>query len=325
MSWASTIQEPLILFWTIQNKTQVDLGTHIFLGPWGLLTLDFSNQTFLAFAFEFFWEPKVTNVPSSSTKVASNGRTCTCGFFYKIVFKILLIFWRFQSLPFVEPHLGLVHFFGFAGYLTRCHNPGSPRVTLWMAAKESSLPFEVAMGGWHLERRSVLPLEMSVFWQEGGIGAGIFWQREERGFGCYRGGVLWNRGFVRRYFGESILGLRGRDILEMRGGGGGGVSRLVTGGKTLDRKQRKIGRREGGGHLLVIYRGEYDFVVRGSKELRGKRFFSWRGSQRGVREEILATDERVTGSIRLGVAERHGEFLKIFCGELQRESRFPEE
>ena len=74
------------------------------------------------------------------------------------------------------------------------------------------------------------------------------------------------------------------------------VSRLVTGGKTLDRKQRKIRRREGGGH--VIYRGEYDFVVRGSKELRGKRFFSWRGSQRGVREEILATDERVTGSCR---------------------------
>ena len=84
-------------------------------------------------------------------------------------------------------------------------------------------------------------------------------------------------------------------------GGVGGVlrvSKLVTGGKTLDRKQRKIRRREGGGHLLVIYRGEYDFVVRGSKELRGKRFFSWRRSQRGVREEILATDERVTGSCR---------------------------
>ena len=31
-------------------------------------------------------------MPSSSTKIASGGRTYTYGFFYKVVFKILLIF-----------------------------------------------------------------------------------------------------------------------------------------------------------------------------------------------------------------------------------------
>ena len=51
---------------------------------------------------------------------------------------------------FVYPYSGLVHFFVSAGYLTRCHSLGSPRVTLWMAARESTLLFEVAMEGRHL-------------------------------------------------------------------------------------------------------------------------------------------------------------------------------